>query len=208
MGHYAIVIVDPGKHHAAALSRQVAHEAKQHARRKSGPLSAPQQRHMHREAARITGAPRRVGDLHTTADDECPHVGLERDLLAEMRASGLYSTQVLADQETAVTDAARRYPNCRNCGDQAFVALCRAAGHCPDCGTTHGIAPDSVLAATGVILTPLASRPQAGHRWNTGTRAFETEPVAERGVSGGDGPLSADEQAILARLAMRKAVHG
>ena len=43
-------------------------------------------------------------------------------------------------------------PNCRHCGDPAFAGQCKAAGHCPDCGTKHGIAPDSVLAAHGFAL--------------------------------------------------------
>lgn len=43
-------------------------------------------------------------------------------------------------------------PNCRNCGDSAFAASCQQAGHCTDCGTKHGIAPTSVLAAHGFAL--------------------------------------------------------
>lgn len=45
-------------------------------------------------------------------------------------------------------------PNCRNCGDPAHAASCRASGHCQDCGTKHGIAPDAVLAAHGFALEP------------------------------------------------------
>lgn len=40
-------------------------------------------------------------------------------------------------------------PNCRNCGDPAHAESCKAAGHCPHCGTAHGVAPDAVLAANG-----------------------------------------------------------
>lgn len=43
-------------------------------------------------------------------------------------------------------------PNCRNCGDPEFYIPCKKAGHCPDCGTKHGIAPDSVVAANGYKL--------------------------------------------------------
>lgn len=43
-------------------------------------------------------------------------------------------------------------PNCRNCGDPAFKASCREAGHCPQCGIAHGVAPDAVLKAKGLIL--------------------------------------------------------
>ena len=46
-------------------------------------------------------------------------------------------------------------PNCRNCGDPDHVATCRAAGHCPDCGTKHGIAPDAIVARNGYRLEPL-----------------------------------------------------
>ena len=55
------------------------------------------------------------------------------------------------------TDCPEGMPNCRNCGDPAFAESCRAQGHCPDCGTKHGIAPDAVLAASGYVLgEPLA----------------------------------------------------
>lgn len=40
-------------------------------------------------------------------------------------------------------------PNCRHCGDPAYAEACRAAGHCPHCGTRHGLAPDAVVAANG-----------------------------------------------------------
>ena len=43
-------------------------------------------------------------------------------------------------------------PNCRNCGDPAHEEACRAAGHCPLCGTVHGIAPNAHLAANGYRL--------------------------------------------------------
>lgn len=42
--------------------------------------------------------------------------------------------------------------NCRNCGDPIFAELCKSKGHCPDCGTKHGIAPKSVLDKNGFIL--------------------------------------------------------
>ena len=43
-------------------------------------------------------------------------------------------------------------PNCRNCGDPKHAEACRLAGHCPDCGTRHGIAPDATLEANGYGL--------------------------------------------------------
>lgn len=43
-------------------------------------------------------------------------------------------------------------PNCRNCGDPNYKQSCKEAGHCSDCGTRHGIAPDSVLAKNGFKL--------------------------------------------------------
>jgi hypothetical protein len=45
-------------------------------------------------------------------------------------------------------------PNCRNCGDPAFAESCAAAGHCPFCGTAHGMSPDSAVAANGYELVP------------------------------------------------------
>jgi hypothetical protein len=43
-------------------------------------------------------------------------------------------------------------PNCRNCGDPEFKETCARDGHCPNCGTNHGIAPDSVLARNGYAI--------------------------------------------------------
>lgn len=42
--------------------------------------------------------------------------------------------------------------NCRNCGDPNHAAECQAAGHCPYCGTRHGVAPDRILVANGYKL--------------------------------------------------------
>ncbi len=42
--------------------------------------------------------------------------------------------------------------NCRNCGDPEFLASCKEAGHCKNCGTLHGIAPDSILIKNGYRL--------------------------------------------------------
>ncbi len=44
------------------------------------------------------------------------------------------------------------FENCRNCGDLEYADRCKSEGHCPQCGTAHGIAPDSVLARKGLIL--------------------------------------------------------
>ena len=43
-------------------------------------------------------------------------------------------------------------PNCRNCGDSAYAETCKASGHCPNCGTNHGLAPDAVVSAHGYEL--------------------------------------------------------
>lgn len=53
------------------------------------------------------------------------------------------------------TDCPDGLPNCRNCGDPAYADDCQAKGHCPDCGTTHGLAPDAVVAANGYELKAL-----------------------------------------------------
>lgn len=54
-------------------------------------------------------------------------------------------------------------PNCRNCGDPAYKDACAAAGHCPQCGTAHGIAPDSVVKAAGVELVPVSEQEWQEH---------------------------------------------
>ena len=67
--------------------------------------------------------------------------------------------------------------NCRQCGDPAHRDTCRAAGHCPHCGTRHGIAPESYLQATGVALQVLDD-PQAHlGRWDRTTRSFVPQPA-------------------------------
>ena len=43
-------------------------------------------------------------------------------------------------------------PNCRRCGDPEYADDCQAKGHCPACGTLHGIAPDAVLEKHGFKL--------------------------------------------------------
>lgn len=49
----------------------------------------------------------------------------------------------------AAFDCPEGHPNCRNCGDPAHADACRAAGHCLNCGTRHGVAPDAILVANG-----------------------------------------------------------
>jgi hypothetical protein len=62
-------------------------------------------------------------------------------------------------------------PNCRNCGDPAFADECRESGHCPHCGTRHGIAPQSYLEATGVTLVAV-DPPTPDQTWDRARRAF------------------------------------
>lgn len=50
------------------------------------------------------------------------------------------------------SDCPEGLPNCRNCGDPVHETSCRAQGHCPQCGTAHGIAPESRLAENGYKL--------------------------------------------------------
>lgn len=49
----------------------------------------------------------------------------------------------------ADTECPEGMPNCRNCGDPEFIESCKAEGHCPDCGTKHGVAPDSIIIRSG-----------------------------------------------------------
>jgi hypothetical protein len=68
---------------------------------------------------------------------------------AELRAAGTIHSQ--ADSECP-----EGRPNCRNCGDPSHIEQCQSKGHCPDCGTKHGIAPDSVIAKHGYALVEVA----------------------------------------------------
>jgi hypothetical protein len=61
----------------------------------------------------------------------------------------------------SATECPFEMPNCRNCGDPQHAASCQAQGHCPDCGTKHGIAPDSVLAANGYALVAMTPEEEA-----------------------------------------------
>jgi Zn finger protein HypA/HybF involved in hydrogenase expression len=42
--------------------------------------------------------------------------------------------------------------NCRNCGDPEYTEECLEKGHCPNCGTKHGISPDVILNRYGFRL--------------------------------------------------------
>jgi hypothetical protein len=64
------------------------------------------------------------------------------------------------------------WENCRNCGDPNFAEACKAAGHCPHCGTRHGIAPDAVVKANGYALVEV-DPPSPDAKWNAESRQFE-----------------------------------
>lgn len=145
MPHYAVVVEHPQEHLRAHVERHAQAKSSLRSRRGLAPETVARMRAIYvREAARtepIKGA----GDLHTSADSECP-LGL---------------------------------PNCRNCGDPAHAAACRAAGHCQLCGTAHGIAPDAYLAASGVSLVEVPEdlvsaerRVRPGHAWDPALRKF------------------------------------
>lgn len=73
-------------------------------------------------------------------------------LIAEELAEGLHQP---GETDTLYCDVVDEecpdgLPNCRNCGDPAHAAACKAAGHCPRCGTLHGIGPASKLAEFGL----------------------------------------------------------
>jgi hypothetical protein len=57
--------------------------------------------------------------------------------------------------DVTVSECPFDLPNCRNCGDPQHAASCKAQGHCPDCGTKHGIAPDRILTENGYELVPM-----------------------------------------------------
>lgn len=148
MPHYAIVIDNPDKHQQAALTRRPKAEYEREVQgaiartRRDRVVSAAEadtfvQEQMQRYADRVERR-RDVGELHTTADSECPDGHL----------------------------------NCRNCGDPAHKASCKAAGHCPLCGTRHGIAPDGYLAESGVSMVALSEPPTQDQEWDRARRQF------------------------------------
>ncbi len=68
-------------------------------------------------------------------------------------------------------------PNCRNCGDPAHAETCRDAGHCPNCGTRHGVAPDSVVLANGYELVEFEGPPEDSQAWDGSAKRFVSRPV-------------------------------
>lgn len=93
---------------------------------------------------------------HTRYAEAFQRAGVAPEKAAKMAAERVGQPRTVGTEHVARIEEAcpEGLPNCRNCGDPAFADSCRAAGHCPDCGTKHGIAPDSVLAAHGFRLEP------------------------------------------------------
>jgi hypothetical protein len=102
---------------------------------------ADSQKHLAFERERYTTAFIEAGVPHQKA------VSLASDRVGAARAVGHIHTEM----DDVCPEG---LPNCRNCGDPGFAAACEQAGHCPDCGTKHGIAPDAVLARHGFVLEP------------------------------------------------------
>jgi len=101
-------------------------------------------------------------------------------------------------------------PNCRNCGDPQHAEACIAAGHCPHCGTQHGMTPQRLLAEGGYHLLELegeqadaAKNHRHGHSmWDEKTRRF----VAREKIDPSSAPqaLTTDHiDAIVERLAAK-----
>ena len=99
---------------------------------------------------------------------------------ADATARGQEREPIVGDLwTTADLDCPRGLPNCRHCGDPAHTASCVAAGHCPDCGTKHAVAPDAVLAKHGLEIHLLDAPPAAGMIWDRDRRAFVAAPPSE-----------------------------
>lgn len=110
------------------------------------------------------------------------------DKLAEEIAEGRVPVPSVNDMYTVADE---RCPdgrnNCRRCGDPAHQDACAAAGHCPQCGTLHGIAPDSHLESVGIELQTVevpdgvaASDFFNGRRWDRAQRAFVSKEKVDR----------------------------
>jgi hypothetical protein len=111
-----------------------------------------------------------------------------------------YSKQITKYQPGAVytvadTECPEGLPNCRNCGDPHHVATCRAAGHCHDCGTKHGIAPDRLVAASGYRLEAFTAEDEAAEL--AAREQAQREPT--------DADIEAQIAAMQATLAARRA---
>lgn len=111
---------------------------------------------------------------------------IERNVAANVKVHGIQHLPKIVREVTARAGSPRAagtlhahlshecpdgLPNCRNCGDPKYAANCQAAGHCPHCGTRHGIAPDRVLEAHGYALVEVTP-PTDEHEWHPGSRKF------------------------------------
>jgi hypothetical protein len=94
--------------------------------------------------------------------------GLRREATAIRQRPGRPAGSLWTHMATECPDG---MPNCRNCGDPAFAETCKRDGHCPYCGTRHGIAPDSVVVAAGVTLVEITP-PTPDEQWDVQTRRF------------------------------------
>ena len=121
------------------------------------------------DAEKATEAKRRLREVGLVrAGVSAPQAGR----IAQVQESPQVAGALWTHMEDACPDG---LPNCRKCGDPAFAVACAAAGHCPHCGTAHGIAPDSVLAAHGVVLKAMEP-PASTDQWDAKSRRFRPEP--------------------------------
>jgi hypothetical protein len=89
----------------------------------------------------------RSAEFHTRASGQ-PRGKVERQVREHIGAARPTGTV----HDVASDECPEGLVNCRNCGDPEHAETCSAAGHCPDCGTKHGIAPDRIVAANGYRL--------------------------------------------------------
>ena len=142
MPHFAVVVDDPAKHHAAEIERSIhVHLDLLTADRPNmGQAEAARLRRLVDASVREhVGPPKPVGFLQTVCSTDCP--------------DGLPNCRNCGDPAFAASCAAAGH--CPYC-----------------CSLAHGMAPDSYLALSGQSLVPLAAPPTADEAWDPALRRF------------------------------------
>lgn len=153
MGHVAAVIVDPEKARAARIQEKVRVKLVMYEEATSTlPAAVRARRDMNAVARHVEDA--------VTAEEPLPAVG---------------ELWGVAERECPLL-----LPNCENCGDPDFRDACAAAGHCPYCGTAHGVSSARRLREVGVELVEVDGPPTRERRWDSAARRMTSVQQKEQ----------------------------
>lgn len=222
MARFKIVIKDPDLARRKEVERNVNArvardiEAKRSRRERVNEFDVAAMTRTHRRQFEQKFQQRPAGTVHADAPSECPFgLCLECGFILHdfddgvtCRECGTTNTKdgkclvCAADvpsqdacDQCGSTNTAHR-PNCRNCGDPEHAASCTAKGHCPDCGTKHGIAPDRIVAENGYELVEFTASDEAERGAAAVVRRSNRSPDE----------IAAEQEAAILERALKKAV--